>query len=666
MKVSSNLNDLNLGSYFYHIAAHSDDVFWVRNVDLTQQLYINEAYEKIWGESCESLYKDANSWLKPIHPADRKLIHANFERIKADPKVNSGLKNEYRIVLPGQGIRWVEDCAFALLDENENLIGFAGIAKDITSSKERKKEVETELEKAPNFFRIFAEKIQQVVFWARDPSCEKQIYISPSYEKIWGRSCESLYKNPTSWIDTLVKEDQHLHSAEMRLQLLAEKGPDVKYEDRYRISNSENQTIWIKDTSFPIYDDKQNFIGFAGIAEDITKEVLHEQELREAKKRAEVANQAKSDFLAMISHELRTPLNAILGIAQILYGKGLSTDLKDHVDIISNAGNNLLALVNDILDFVKLDAGKLTFMRHPFDLHDLITQIMQSMQYQGAEKGLSLHLEYHADIPTKVIGDQNRMRQILVNLLSNAIKFTDQGEVHVIVRCLKKSKRKALIEVAVVDTGIGIRDDKLDYIFEKFSQLNSIYYGKHQGLGLGLSITKELVEKMGGNIEVTSEVGKGSKFKFVLPLQLWDIDSHNVADKLNDNRLLFPKPQYGLKILLVEDNVINQRIAKTMLEDFGCKVDIAANGKEVLQKIDKLTAYQLIFMDIGLPDISGFDVVLRLRQDSSLKNIPIVAMTAHILERDRDQAYHAGMNKIVPKPINYDEIAQVLEEYAVI
>lgn len=660
MKAASTLNNLNLDQFFYQLAERSQDVFWVRDAHYKKQLYINPAYEKLWGASCQSLYDDPESWLAPIHPEDKESVMKSFERLKKLPKTNRTFTHEYRIIRPDNGISWIEDSGFPLFDGNNQLLGYAGVAKDITYEKQRL----AELEKAPNFFRIFAEKIQQVVFWARDPNCKKQIYISPSYEKIWGRSCESLYKDPSSWIETLVKEDQDLYSAEMRLQLLRDKGPEVKYEDRYRIFNSDNKIIWIKDTSFPIFDDQKNFIGFAGIAEDITKDVLHEQELREAKKRAEVANQAKSDFLAMISHELRTPLNAILGMAQILYSKGLPLNLKEYVDIIGNAGNNLLALVNDILDFVKLDAGKLSFMRQPFDLNDLMTQIVQSMQYQGKEKGLSLYLDYPVEVPHSVIGDQNRVRQILVNLLSNAIKFTEEGQINVVVRSIKKSKRKALFEISVADTGIGIRKDKLDYIFEKFSQINSIYYRKHQGLGLGLTITKELVEKMGGKIEVTSEYGKGSQFKFILPLHLWDITNDKLMDKINDNKLRLPKAKYGLYVLLVEDNLINQRIAKIMLEDFGCRVDIAANGEEVFEKFDRLSDYHLIFMDIGLPDISGFDVVTRLRQEPSLKKLPIVAMTAHVLERDRQQAYHSGMNKIVSKPISYDEIAAVLEEYA--
>lgn len=659
MKLFSDLSPSSLGEYFYKLAELSQDAFWIRYVN-DVQLYVSPAYEKIWGQSRDALYQDADSWFASIHPDDREQLQEVIYQVKNDPRAGKSYLHEYRIIRPDQTIRWIQESGFPIFDINDQLLGFAGVAKDITYERQRL----SELEKATHFFRIFAEKIQQAVFWARDPGCKKQIYVSPSYEKIWGRSRKSLYENPMSWIETLIQEDRDSHSADTRLRSLSEHGTEAKYVDRYRIYNAEGKIIWIKDTSFPLYDEQGQFIGFAGIAEDVTKEAMQERELREAKQRAEVANQAKSDFLAMVSHELRTPLNAILGMAQILYAKGLPAHLKEYVDVISNAGNNLLALVSDILDFVKLEAGKLTFVRQPFNLHELIMQVVHSMQYQAEDKSLEILVEFPSEVPNSVIGDQNRVRQILVNLLSNAVKFTEKGYIQIKAKCLKKFKRKAVFEIVVIDTGIGIRKDKLEYIFEKFSQINSIYYRKHQGLGLGLAIAKELVEKMGGKIEVKSDYGKGSQFSFTLPLQLWDLGQPKTLIKINDEKLkLIPHPGH-LKVLLVEDNIVNQKIAKVMLEDLGCCVDIIDNGHDVLKNLQGLTGYDLIFMDVGLPDMSGFDIVSRLRKETALKNIPIVAMTAHVLDRDRKQAYEVGMDKIIAKPISYDELGMVLQEYA--
>jgi CheY-like chemotaxis protein len=390
---------------------------------------------------------------------------------------------------------------------------------------------------------------------------------------------------------------------------------------------------------------------------------LHEQQLREAIQHAEVANQVKSDFLAMISHELRTPLNAILGMAQILKTKGIPAHLEEHVDIISSAGHSLLSLVSDILDFAKLEAGKLSFTNEPFNLRQLFSQVMNGFQYQANEKQIMLDLEFLGDVSGSVIGDANRVRQILVNLLSNALKFTDQGTIQVIVHCIKQSKNKALFEVAVKDTGIGIRADKLAFVFEKFSQIDSIYRRKHGGIGLGLAITKQLIEAMGGEIYVKSEYGQGSTFRFTIPLSLQSLaDSAEASTNQTDGGIL--RQQYDMSVLVVEDNMINQKIAKVMLEDFGCHVDVMDNGQSVLEHIHDLERYHLIFMDVGLPDISGFDIVRQLREVDVLKQKPIIAMTAHILDRDRQEAFAAGMDRIIAKPISYNEIGMVLGEVA--
>lgn len=657
MKRCHDLNVSSLGNYFYKLSEHSQDVFWIRDLNFKKQLYISPAYEKIWGLSCASLYEDPDSWLKVVHPEDQESVQSRINEILNDPKEDANYTNEYRILCPNNEERWIFDSGFPLFDSQNQLLGYAGVAKDITHAKNRV----VELEKATHFFRFFAERIQQAVFWAYDPRQNKQIYVSPSYEKIWGKSRESLYQNPATWIETLIDEDRYPNPDEMRINLMEKEGLDVKYEVRYRIYNAKGEVTWIKDTSFPIYDEKNQFIAFAGIAEDVTKEALHEQALQREKQRAEVANQAKSDFLAMVSHELRTPLNAILGMAQILSMKGLPGELKEYVDIISSAGNNLMSLVNDIIDFIKLEAGKLSFEKITFNLNDLIGQIVHSMQFLANEKGLSLSYDFPEDFPTEVISDPNRIRQILVNLISNAIKFTDQGQVSVAVRCLKKFKRKFILEVAVRDTGIGIKPEKVNFIFEKFSQINPIYYRKHQGLGLGLTITKELVEKMGGSIQVESEWGKGSTFTFKIPLVFKnpkhpEVIKHHHAAKEDEK-------SYNLYVLLVEDNLINQKIAKLLLENFGCQVDIHDNGAAVLANIDDMKKYDLVFMDIGLPDLSGFEIVSRLRQNYSPQELPIIAMTAHVLERDRQQAFSSGMNDILAKPISSNELAAVLNEY---
>ncbi len=651
----SDLNITDLGRFFYKITEKSQDIFWIRSIDFGRQLYISPAFEKIWDRSCHDLYNNPAIWIQSIVPDDREFV---IEKFTQPPKPEDTHSYHFRVCRRDQQIRVLHDVCFPLFDEAGECFAYAGICKDITHDKAQL----AELEEATRFFRFFAEKTR-TVFWVRDPKCNKQLYVSPAYEKIWGRDCKTLYNNPASWIDTLHEEDRQSHTAEMRLQQLAEQGPEYRYEDRYRIYMPDGEVAWIKDVSFAIYDENQKFIGFAGIAEDVTPDVLHEKALQEEKSKAEIANQAKSNFLAMMSHELRTPLNAILGMAQILRVKDDSPELQECVSVISHASTSLLALVNDILDFAKLEVGKLSFQHEPIDLQLLISQVIYSLDYQAKAKQLDLQLDYLDSLPSLLLGDAKRIRQVLINLVGNAIKFTERGFVQISVACLKKEKNQATFQFKVIDTGIGISKDKVDFVFEKFSQIDSIYQRKYQGTGLGLAITKELVEKMGGTIQLQSELGKGSEFTFVLPFVMQTCSLEKPLVTVAANRFEKERPKFGFHILLVEDNSINQKIAKIMLQDVGCTVHIIDNGHRAIEHLKGFIRYDIIFMDIGLPDMSGFEVVTELRKDESLQTVPIVAMTAHILDRDKEQCYSVGMNGIIAKPITHDDLINVLEQW---
>jgi PAS domain S-box-containing protein len=656
MNISNDFNLNNFSNYFYRLVEKSQDIFWIRDAQAKTVLYVSPAFEKIFGlKDAELSHGLSSYWLGKVHPDDRLEFENNLNIVCDLTQGKISRVHEYHILKDDGSMRRLQETMFCLYDADEKFFGLAGITKDITVEKEGV----ADLEKAMHYFRYFAEKIN-AVFWARNNSYDRQIYLSPAFEKVWGRSRDEVYTDPNSWMETVHPDDRSLVTDHAKFRLLEEVGLEARYENRYRIILPDGSLKWIKDTSFPIQNENNLFIGFAGIAEDITKEALYEQELREAKERAEVANKAKSDFLAMISHEIRTPLNAIMGMAEILKAKGLSADLQESIDIISGAGNDLLSLVSDILDFARLEAGKLTFSSEPFDIAKLFSQILHGMKYLTLGKEVSLVLDIEPGMRTAVIGDQHRVRQVLANLISNSVKFTDVGYIRVSLNCIEQAENIGVFEVTVKDTGIGIPEEKIGSIFDKFSQVDSIYQRKFSGIGLGLSITKELVEKMHGNIHVESKFGSGSTFRFTLSLPLQDV-APDVA-LITDNACVETK--FDKNILLVEDNLINQKIARMMLEDLGCYVDVVSNGAEVLDNVDRLQGYDLIFMDVGLPDMSGYDIASEIRQLPSLKSLPIIAMTAHILERDKRQAYHSGMNNIVAKPVSYEQIRAVLEQYS--
>jgi PAS domain S-box-containing protein len=656
MKTSSDFNISYIRDYFYRLVEKSQDIFWIRDVQAGSMLYVSPAFGKIFAQHEARIDQGiADYWLDKVHPEDKDEFKENHRMICDLTQRQGNRVHEYRIVREDGSIRRLQETMFCLYAPDEKFFGLAGVTKDISHER-----LELgDLEKAMHYFHYFAEKID-AVFWARNHLFDKQIYISPAYEKIWGRSRDEVYRDPSKWSRYLHPDDIEKTAYAARMRLLEVSEGARSHESRFRIVMPDESIKWIKDTCFPIHNEQNVFIGFAGISEDVTSEVLYEQTLREAKERAEVANKAKSDFLAMISHEIRTPLNAIMGMADILKVKGLPADMQEKVDIIANAGHDLLSLVGDILDFARLEAGKLTFVAHPFNIAELFQQVLHGMKYQTLGKEVELLLEVEPDMPAMVVSDQNRVRQVLSNLISNAVKFTDKGFVKVHLRCAQQNDGRGLYEVTVTDTGIGIPASKLGTIFEKFSQVDSIYQRKHGGIGLGLSITKELIENMGGQISVQSELGKGATFSFTLNLLLEKHGVDQLTERHEDN---LPLPSFNMRVLVVEDNLINQKIARMMLEDMGCQVDMAGNGVEVFERLEHLAEYSIIFMDVGLPDMSGYDIASKIRCHSALQTLPIVAMTAHVLERDRQQAYLAGMNDIIAKPVSYERIRAVLECY---
>ena len=652
-----------LGTSFFTLADNSQDVFWIRSNDFLSHIYVNPAFEKLWDCNTQTLYNSASEWINSVVVEDRDLLRQHYIDCQTKCKSDDSYKIEYRIQGKNNKISWILDSSFPIFDGKE-CIAFAGVAKDITCEKLQLKEIDN----ASYFFRSFVEKIHGV-FWVKDKSGTKQLYISPSYEKVWGVSCESLYKKPRSWLDYVLPED--IQNSQLNDDVF---DLDKNYEFIFRIKRPDGQIRWIKDHHFPISENNM-VIGFAGIAEDITAMMLREQELREAKNMAEKANRSKSDFLAMMSHELRTPLNAILGMAQILKTNQLSEEQTDQIDVIAQSGQNLLGLLNDLLDFAKLEVGKLSFKKDVLDIFNLVEKLREDMFPLALKKNLQLQLYIDKKIPKKIVGDAKRLRQILINLISNAIKFTERGYVNINIDVIRKVHNKVTLSFSVEDSGIGIAKQQLKTIFNRFQQIDSVYQRKYDGVGLGLSIVRELVKKMGGSVAVTSELGIGSQFTCMLPFEVridYSAAFRELTESIinatgycssNTSETYNTAHQFDLQILVVEDNAINQRISKTMLEQIGCHVDIAGCAKEAIDKLNK--KYDLVFMDIGLPDMNGFEAVEAIRRcEQPGDRVPIVAMTAHVFEHDRARCFDVGMDDVMAKPIVREELVKVLTRLA--
>ncbi len=374
------------------------------------------------------------------------------------------------------------------------------------------------------------------------------------------------------------------------------------------------------------------------------------------------ANQCKSEFLANMSHEIRTPMNAIIGFTGILADdQDLSEEQREYVGIMSDAGQNLLTLINDILDFSKIEANKLETELLNCSLGEILNAFESLMRPKAEEKGLEFKIIEHGGLPSRICTDPVRLRQCLINLVSNAIKFTEEGHIHVNVS-LQDDESKPHIRFDVEDTGIGIAEDRLDHVFELFTQADGSHTRKYGGTGLGLAITKRLAEILNGRITVESVEGRGSVFSLILPVgvesrKMTQMDRHNLSEEIQAEQ---QEPQFRGRVLVAEDTATNQVLIKSLLKRFGLEVTIAEDGREAVDAVLE-KSYDLVFMDMQMPNMNGYEATKAIRRNG--REIPIIALTAYALKGDDTKCIEAGCNDYVSKPIDRKELTRVLNTY---
>jgi signal transduction histidine kinase len=384
------------------------------------------------------------------------------------------------------------------------------------------------------------------------------------------------------------------------------------------------------------------------------------EELIIAKEQAEKASIEKSQFLSTMSHELRTPLNAVIGMTYFLMQENPRSDQIDNLKVLKFSADNLLVLINDILDFGKIEAGRITFEELDFSLGNLFTSIRQSLNLIAEEKGIEIIIKNDENIPEQVVGDPGRLSQILTNLLSNAVKFTSQGFVMVETKAKDIDDNYLSVEFKISDTGIGIPKDMIDQVFELFVQASSDTTRKFGGTGLGLAITKRLIELQGSKIKLESEVGKGSVFTFNLTFKKSLVPDLKKQDSTNIEDFMSLK---GIKILLTEDNKVNQLIAVRFLQKWDLEVDVAENGLIALDLLKK-NEYDLILMDIQMPEMDGYETTQEIRKMEGIySSIPILALTASAMAEVQNKILLTGMNDSVTKPFNPSELYRKIVKY---
>ena len=628
---------------------------WVTDEEGKVQ-FINRASREMLGATHDRV--KAEMWQELLHPEDAPGYIGTFQHAVRE---HTAFRAEARLRRADGGWRWIASYAEPRWSPKGEFLGHIGLSPDVSERKQAEQDMQCSEEK----FRQLAENIREV-FWMKSPAGDEMLYLSPAYEAVWGRTRDSCYQNPKAWAEAIHPDD--LERAHSMITMQIQGG---HLESEYRIRTPDGKEKWISDRAFPVRDEGGQITRVVGIAEDITQRKRYERELILAREAADSASLAKSQFMANMSHEIRTPMNGVIGAAGLLLDTTLTPEQRQYAAVVRASSVTLLALLNDILDFSRIEARKLVLESADFDLRAVLEEAAALLAIKASEKGLHLSWDLEPATPWALRGDPGRLRQILMNLVGNAVKFTDYGEVLVRVRLEKQAEKVVTLHFTVSDTGIGFRQERAASLFEPFVQGDASTTRRFGGTGLGLTIAKQLVEIMGGDIGVQSAEGKGSTFWFTAVFETQTQASPPTREKAAASKqemLQVPRatpasPQG--RILVAEDNLTNQEVTMAMLNKLGHRSDVVSNGMAALQALRKAD-YDLVLMDCGMPEMDGYEATRRIREGrDGIRNprIPIIALTADAMSDAQDKCRQAGMSDYLAKPIEPRHLGEILEKW---
>ncbi|MGC1393669.1 MAG: PAS domain-containing protein, partial [Coleofasciculaceae cyanobacterium] len=694
---------------FRQLAENIHEVFWMSALETSSILYVSPAYEQIWGRSCASLYEHPKDWIKAIHPIDRSRIIEALQR-----QTEGDYDQEYRIVRPDGEIRWIRDRVFPIQDEQGLVYRLAGIAEDITT----RKQVEVELSRQNRQQQLFAEitlkirqslqleailqttvnevrqilQVDRVIFYQLNPDDSGNV-VTESVVSEWNSILGEIIIDPCfaqyyvnqykqgriRSIENLASEDvqpcyvKMLEGFGVKANLVV---PILQRHNLWGLLIAHQCSTPRKWQSFEIELLRQlaNQVGIAlsqgQLLEQETKatQQLAQQNLylEQARREAEAANRAKSEFVANMSHELRTPLNGILGYAQVLKREDFLSAKQQHgLEIIQRCGEHLLTLLNDILDLSKIEARKMELLLSDFEFPQFLQNLMEMVQIRAEQKHIFFKYQTFSELPSYVTGDERRLRQVLINLLGNAVKFTEVGGVtfkvgyanalHEANIAKDSSSNEAnqlsnKIRFIVEDTGIGIASEQLESVFLPFHQSGEAH-DQVEGTGLGLAISKRLVEMMGASLDVTSDLGKGSVFWLDLDLPEASVSSE---EKLVKQRNIIGFQGGQRQILIADTQESNRSIFMNLLTPLGFEVFEANDAQTCLEQALKIKP-DLILLN---PEL---EIVPQIRQVAELKQVIILATSAKVFNYNQQESYWIGCNGFLPQPICSETLFEQLQ-----
>ena len=596
---------------------------------------LNPAWERVLGYSVDEL--TSSPFLEFVHPDDRAATTAEMQGLVTGHSTIS-FENRYRAK---NGIyRWMLWNATPFPEQQ--LIYAA--ARDITERKHAEETLNRFFTLSPDMLSISGYDGYRKI-------------VNPAWERILGFSAAELKAVP---LFEFVHPDDRASAMAQFQKMLADECM-VSFEARYRAKDGSYRCMQWNATPSP----EQRLIYASG--RDITERNQAEQKIQRLKEEADAANRAKSEFLARMSHEIRTPLNVVIGTGDLLERTALNTEQRQYVRVFQKAANNLLTLINDILDLSKVESGRLTLDESDFELVELLDSVAEVMSVRAKQKGISLFYKIAPQTPPRLRGDPERLRQVLLNLIGNAIKFTENGQVLMRVEPDPKISAARALQFSVADTGIGIPPEKLDAIFEVFTQADASITRVYGGTGLGLAISKRLVELMNGRIWAESRPGEGATFYFTANFGIATAASAMPPESQVTPLATALDSLGALRILVVDDSEENRFLISEYLKDFGCRLEFAENGQIALEKVC-LNAYDLVLMDLRMPVMNGYEATRRIRgweEEQGRVLTPIIALTASALEADLQKAIDAGCTASLRKPIRLLTLLEAVRKHSV-